>query len=274
MTSPMTLPGVGNAQVEHPRIVFTHIPKCAGTSLASAITTAVSPKAVTYVNPWAVRDAAQQYLRANDPQAFFREYPQLQRFLLLYCLHLEAPVIIGHLPVHRDILQSFSDHYAFVTLLREPVDRWISHYVHNKLCNVHPLTPPCSSDPRSPSDELQSVLSSWRGWQLGHTLLTFLTGRFPDPACMTDILQDAKHNLTHFRVIGFLHRLTAFESQCHNRLTLSLQLPHLNRTSQCEQHGALYQDLLALFNSTVRARIRDLCSDDLALYDYALSKYA
>lgn len=246
-----------------------HIPKCAGTSLARAFETSLGTP-ITRIHPPSARLAARQLLEDADPVHFFRVYPEYQQFLLLYHLNCGERCLSGHLPVGKAVLRHFRTRYAFVTLLRDPVQRWISHYVYFKLTNSDRLTPPCCDHPAPPSEELESILTSWRGWQLGHLLTTFLCGFLPDSASESQAVAEAQDNLRLFRVVGFVEDLPTFECRLRETLGIVLSIPHLNTRDSLPAESSLIDRFADLFDTNVRNRIRAVCAADYAVYHAAL----
>lgn len=123
-------------------IVFVHVPRCAGTSIVEAIRSECNVSNAGRIDPIRVRKAAELILGADDPDAFFTAYPALQQYLLAYILKEGYSVVSGHLPAGTSLLEEFTHAHTFMTVLRDPVDRWISHYIFNKLTNDDPLVQP------------------------------------------------------------------------------------------------------------------------------------
>jgi len=114
-----------------PKIVFTHIPKCAGISVYEGIRSSIGRLDQPRVNQIAARKAGQMIIAAASPVSFLAENIKYLQYLLCYHLNLDWKFISGHLPVNGTILDNYNRHH-FITMLRKPEDRWCSHYLFNK----------------------------------------------------------------------------------------------------------------------------------------------
>ena len=45
------------------------------------------------------------------------------------------PIVSGHFHINKNIIHSYKEKYNFITILRDPVERFISHYKYNKVNN-------------------------------------------------------------------------------------------------------------------------------------------
>ena len=251
------------------RPVFIHIPKCGGTSVDLAIRDALRVGVSGRINPIAARRACQAFLGVLDPPLFFQLYPSYQQVLLLYHLECGYPYVSGHLPVNEAVMDAAPSDYGFLTLLRDPVDRWVSHYIFNKMNMEDPMVPPSLDFAGTPMEELENVLSSLRGWQLGTMMTTFLAGRCPDQDEAASAVDAALGNLRRFTVVGFLDDLPHFEDQFRRRFGAPLEVGHVNRTRDTAPQAGLFDELMEMFTGEVIARVADLCACDQRLYDAA-----
>lgn len=253
------------------KLAFLHLPKCAGTSVDGALRDALGPNASIRINPIACRKSAEKLLGNSQAQNFFVEYPKYQEFLLAYHLECGFPYVSGHVPVTTKLLDKFSDGYDFVTVLRNPTERWISHYIYNKLNFDDALVAPCRSYEGDPADELQEILTSWRGWQLGHIYTVLLSGFCPSQQDVQFAVSNAKKNLSRFRLIGFITELDEFIMRLGDLINHHLKVSHLNVTAETTTEHEYLQQIRELFTPSIRQRIDELCADDYAIYAHALN---
>jgi len=254
-------------------IVFLHIPKCGGSAVDTAIRDAYGVGLGGRVNPLAARSAAQLLLCLPYPQLFFTTYPRYQEFLLLFHIESGYQCVSGHLPVTRLVLEHASSTHAFITVLRDPVERWMSHYIFNKLNFADELVLPSAGYAGPAEEELETVLDSWRGLQLGHMMTTMLTGRCPESAHIDAAVEEAIRNLKDFRLVGFLDALPEFARRFESVFSVGLRFSHVNRTEDSARDKSEYISLKALFTDDVRRRVADLCSADYRVYRAAQSLF-
>ncbi len=255
------------------RIVFVHVPKCAGTSVDAALRSHISPSHYGRIHPIACRKAAQAVISAESPESFFDRYPRYQAFLLRYHLNVDLPFVSGHLPIQASILDDYSTSYSFVTVLRDPVDRWISHYLFNKMTFEDPIVPPSRTSTLSPAEELEDILSSWRGWQLGHMYTVFFSGSCPTIERTGEAVASACSNIERFLAVGFVDNMTQFSQQLEPLLHAPLTIPHTNALADVADDADLFETVRSLFDDTVRNRVHELCTDDYHVYNVARDRF-
>ncbi len=254
-------------------VVLVHIPRCAGTSVAQAIRSACGISDAGRIDPIRVRKAAETILRTEEPDEFFTVYPLLQQYLLSYLLREGQLFLCGHLPVSPSILEEFAPTQCFVTILRDPVERWISHYIFNKLVNADPLVPPTNNCLSDPQEELDCILNSQRGWQLGHLITTFLAGKAVPRNDSGDAVDIANKNLCRFKLVGFVEELDDFSRKFHDLFGVRLTVPELNSAADLSGGATLLDELRSMFTDRVRRDIAKLCEDDYRVYERARSLF-
>jgi len=117
-------------------LTFIHLPKCAGTSLRRAL-------ARCYRVPTSRRIEnvpLNQVIRAalSGPRVNFNLEERLQVWdtaerIGLYAMLSGAPLVMGHLPFNRHRYKAVLHKRKFITVLRDPVERWISNYRNSQL---------------------------------------------------------------------------------------------------------------------------------------------
>ena len=102
------------------------------------------------------------------------------------------------------VLDRFAPETPFLTVLRDPVDRWISYYCSTRLTADDPNLEPNRLTPLTPEDQLEDVLSSAAGRYIASFLAIHFGGHRPygdDDAL--DAVSPAIAALGRFAVIGF-----------------------------------------------------------------------
>lgn len=71
--------------------------------------------------------------------------------------------IAGHFQFSETSYKLLGSEYKYISILREPFERWKSHYIFNKSINDDPLVPPCRNTNTDLKKELLGFLDSWNG---------------------------------------------------------------------------------------------------------------
>lgn len=246
------------------RIFFQHIPKCGGTSVGRAIRAQYhrfdfrAERQVSQLDVEAANRAAT--LRGGGTPTWNladdRVLLEAREDLLLYELGRGANFYVGgHFPFSEAAWEEFGKEYAFLTMLRHPVDRWISSYLHRRR-NPNPkfrvVAPP------------EAYLDSDFGRAQGRELVKYLGGRAAEGDRPAAAVERARQNLDRFAVVGVIERLDRFVEDFRERFGRSLPVGHLNRGPAPPDPGT--------FGPALRRRIEAACQPDLEVYDFACGR--
>jgi hypothetical protein len=218
----------------HKNIVYLHIAKCGGVSidlaLRRAFASAGQPKLDRAAAIKTTLDNFTQEEESPENSARFADvHVKTLNTLMSYYLGLDWPYISGHANINSRQLENYSENYDFVTVLREPIKRFISHYIFTKLTNELPIMLPNKFCIDNLVEEAKTIIASRRGWHMMNTPTMCLTGRYP-----TDFIDaEASHlsvldNLSKFSVVGFLSHLDKFSTQIENLTGKPIHISHRN----------------------------------------------
>lgn len=241
-----------------PPVIFLHIPKAAGTTLARIMGRQYPGRALYAVDG----------SRVSESIAEFKALPPEQR--------ASVKAMIGHMPfgLHRHLPGS----PVYITVLRDPVKRIVSHYRYARRTPEHYLHDTVCSENMS----LEAYVASGISVELnnGQTrLLSGVRGADPstvnDPAdlipfgqCSPELLERAKANLEeHFPVVGLTERFD--ETLILLKRVLGWQMPlytSRNVAGGREQRAPLSQETVAA--------MRQYNQLDIELYAYAARRFA
>ena len=101
-----------------------------------------------------------------------------------------------------------------------------SRKFYNKLNNNDTMVSPCKSI-KNNYKEINSILNSWRGWQLAHMYTVFFSGHCPNSNEIDDTVQEAIKNLEKFKIIGLLSSLPKFVEDFYNIYGINLKVSNI-----------------------------------------------
>lgn len=244
-----------SAQTQKDLIIFTHIPKTAGTSLRHILMQQYGQDAVFmfYDDPAVTTKNADDLL--NELRSYFQCSPEITQQKFNGLVKLRA--ISGHksFGIH-DLLQINDFHY--MTLLREPVERVISFYYHiygrkeqtHKPAKNLTIEDLICSKASIEFDNLQVRMLSGVGWEV------------PYGYCSYSMLEQAKHNLLHYYTFGIQDRFAeSLETFSENLGWSQIQLVAANVGKNKKTSSEIGQQTLSLIAESNKL--------DLELYQFA-----
>ena len=228
------------------RIVFHHVPKCGGTSIGRALRRAYFLSQGT-VKPIESARAFETARRGGTPPCNIFE---MREMMLLYLMHCDTRCIAAHIPFSDAAFDKFAGRYAFVTMLRDPVDRMISKFYYNmRRANV-----------RGPEAELfDDYVARERAKGNGSTFVRYFTGNPAQGEGTPANVDAAVRNLHRLNFVGFLDEVPGFESALK---TLTGRRIKIGR----ENVGRARRADSYLMSDEARAKIEALCSADLDVW--------
>ncbi|MBI4819134.1 MAG: sulfotransferase family 2 domain-containing protein [Deltaproteobacteria bacterium] len=231
------------------RLLFVHIPKCAGSALTEAIARHFWSGRTTWFDVHALaRGSALMGRPPNEMNlaltAYFLSMRQRRHFLS------------GHVNLSEEICDAFASEWSFVTMLRNPTSRWLSHYFYDRF-KTH-------SGFGQIAEDLEQFVETEKAKRLGSLMVAQLSGRRLSDGSVGDAeIRSARRVLDHFRVVGILEDLDDFAQRFHKSLGVRLEVRQKNRSPAPANQ---------MINERMLARISQLCEPDQQVYDYALHR--
>ncbi|RJP83248.1 MAG: hypothetical protein C4522_01240 [Desulfobacteraceae bacterium] len=246
------------------RIFFLHIPKCGGNSIKDALRNAYlslfwwQDNAYVYLSNSIIEKMVQMLIK-EDSDAF-RVSPdcvlRMTEQLLLYHMSLQkVKCIAGHIPFSEIAFRNFGGQFATFTLLRDPVDRWISEYYYNR-----------NHQRPNAKMPIEEYIMSGFGKAQGTQYVLYIGGRSNgnDHESLAAV-QRAKENIEKFAVVGFIDKLDDFVDRFHHRFGIRLEIGRKNVTPLDNGRDSI--------SDSFRRQIENICERDYEVYNCARRKF-
>jgi hypothetical protein len=231
------------------KVMYVHVPKCGGSSVGMAIKNSfgywanLQQKGLNWINTGASNQAAKLVeIPIND----FR-----QKLLIYFLSQKNSRFVTGHVTINHEILEAFGGQWNFISILREPVERWYSQYYFNKNRD--------KSDSKTDLD-MEAYLTSQKGVRSARTYSYYFSNDGPD---IEQNILEAKANLSKFSIVGFLEDISNFEKQYNDLFDAGISIPHYNKNKAPRYQK---EDI----PSSIHERVVEMCRADTEIYNWAL----
>lgn len=199
--------------------------------------------------------SAQSFADANKKGLDLLEYRESLLAKKLSSSRLKF--LTGHSRCTPETRAAFDQKWDFVTLLRNPVDRWISNYFfnHNK------------KSPHFKTDlDINDYLVSPEGQEHGSTYVRYFSNSSIEDVNESHLME-AIENLSHFKVVSTLEAIGDFQSKMKTELGLDLniEVKNQNPVSNSKIQDKVSPDLLEQIKAT--------CSLDLKLFELVQERF-
>jgi hypothetical protein len=229
------------------KICFIHVPKCGGDSVSRALARSYSFWDRLIVPNWYVN------LHASRTAAAVLEcgMMDLREAVLTYKLaEAKTKFVTGHIVCRPRTREAFDAQWQFVTVLRDPVKRWISEFVYNTYGK---------QDWARNTLPIEAYVDSAVGVASGRRYLEYFSDWHEDEPVAEGHVQTAANNLARFAAVGFLEDLPAFALTLQQLLGRPVRIPRVNVSPSRERTAEIMR------RTDLMGRIRTLCSGDIAV---------
>jgi len=234
-------------------VVNHHIPKCSGKSLVRAFR---SKQLFTIETMKTIDEQAYINVIDNDSKSHFdnRFNFDFKKNLVKYYMEKGSSFISGHVPFFEYRPKNFS--YKRITVVREPVTRFLSHY---NMC-----TTGLSRFRYLPSSiSLEEFIKTDIARYWGRMQCIFISGRPSLDIDENDLLQLALKSAESFDLIGFQHDILNFNQKLNEILNTNIKIRKLKDSKK----STVNKDTI---NQKQLELIKDICRVDIELYNRLL----
>ncbi len=206
-------------------ILFDHVPKCAGSTVNKYLTSVFPSRYVFQLSG----------INPEKSVLEFKNLPQEKRY--------KIKLILGHLA--HELLEFVHEDTVPVVVLRDPIDRIISHFYYVKRTKIHYLYEKINKENIQLKDYCSSNLSS----ELQNHYVTHFTG-----LSISDVNNNPKEAvelaynilITKYELIGFQDRIPAFLNKLSQLANLNKPYKNtmINRTNNRLKSDELEQSVL------------------------------
>jgi hypothetical protein len=228
---------IATSAIDNKNLAFLHIAKCGGVSIDSALRQQFALSGQPKLNRAAAIKTTlsgfSQEVESPENSARFADlHVNTLNTLMSYHLGLNWRYVSGHANINSQQLSQFKEQYDFITVLRDPIKRFISHYIFTKLTNELSVMLPNKFCTDNLVQEAKEIIASRRGWHMMNTPTMCLTGRYPEDHNDAKAMQlTVAANLSQFSVVGFLTHLEQFTTQIKDVTGKSIDISHRNASN-------------------------------------------
>lgn len=239
---------------EIPKIYFCHVPKSAGSSIATAIRDQV------YIHDNLDVFDIKQSPSLRAAKVTNKSMMQARETILAYHLSIDSNFFgKGHCYCRPNLIKEFSKEWNFITVLRNPIDRWISEYVYNTYKQ---------GQWTKNNLPLREYLESRKAVAGGQQLVRYFSNYSLDfQSPVESHIEEALENLSQFTLVGTMDNLDIWTNQLKTRFSLKIDLPNINKSPKNQVAEQIRSDA-----QTMR-KIQNLCKHDLEIYDKFTQKH-
>ena len=245
------------------KLFFLHLPKCGGTSIDEAFRSCYktvdvrNDRFLPRHDSMAAAKAANilygmNYREGDTNDITFLEFGVANLAYLMS--QKKNKYISGHICFDERVCGQYDEEYDFITMLRDPVKRWVSFYLYVRYRN---------SDRFVTDLPIEKYIKTEIGRSQGHQYVKYLGGiRNDNNYRVQEAINNAKENLRKFRIVGCLEDLDRFIARFQREYGRKLEISFRNRSPAPEalQSKNLSKEILT--------EIADICAPDIEIYNH------
>lgn len=242
------LPPYPEASSHLQRVFYCHVPKCAGSSIASGIYDSL------YRNHTVGRFGIDLEASQTGANCLELDMMKVREIVLSYELSIPANYFgAGHCYCRPQLVESFLHDWDFLTVLRNPVERWVSEFVYNTYKDLEWAKNKLS---------LEDYLCSPVGQETARKFLYYFSDYSGEIAQDTRrLVKQSIDNLSNFSVVGSLSHIEEWEEALFKKFQINKKTKSVNKSPQNELKNKI------LDSKELTGEIQRLCADDILIYE-------
>ena len=242
-------PSSGGDLVPDRRLVFYHIPKTAGSAVRSALKD-------LYVDPNRPKQKSMHICNAHSSlevsQITGRKLKEVREIQLLMALaDSKNRLVAGHFSYSCLAYEHYRKDTLFMSLLRDPVARFLSHYFYNRYKKSDHYSLDCSLDEYLDGERAHHSARTYM-----HNFGVDKCGLIEDP---NDQYNQALQNLRDLDILGVVEDMASFANTLSERVGRRVEFPKVRPNPR----GDNYSEEVT---PVQRRKIEAMCTEDLNLY--------
>lgn len=253
------------------KLVFVHIPKCCGRTFIEAIKAQCEFQNIGYYYGSAASKATWDIHWQADRMTHRKELLRNEQFLVQYFLRRQCDFVYGHIPFSPLAHDHYRGIYNWITILRDPVDRFISNVIYVSLVMGKGGISAVENGDRDPRDLIYRILSDEEHCKLIAQSMTIQLGglSYDLRIDIDSALETAKTSLGNFDIVGFQDDIPSFVSRFENKFQTKLEMAPKHQLSSFITDNDKVDQLKECFTEEIIRKIKFWSERDIELYDYA-----
>jgi hypothetical protein len=243
-----------------PRLVYHHLPKCGGTSILKGIALCYYPLRLALLQKRGFPGLLNAKAATTAAARLSRDPFEMRRLLLGY--HVErndSPLVFGHYPFCEKVHEVHHGYWHFVSLFRDPLERWYSEYFWNRYKD---------HDYAKTELEIEEYLESTQGRAGTRLYINYFCNAAAPAGPVTDQeLKTAIANTDRLDVAGTMDNMPAFLSAMKEKFGRKPYLLKLNK-SPAPKEKAIRPDE----ESDVHKKLLTMLEADQEIYQHILER--
>jgi hypothetical protein len=253
----MKLPFFPSEKLVDTKICFIHVPKCAGTSIFDSIRNQYrlrdrAFRSDRFVNINATATAKGSKV-LNESLWGYRE-----KILIYYLSAKKYKFISGHFPFSDRAVKYYQKEWMFISILRNPVDRWLSHYFFNRYKQGKHFATNLSIEEYADTEDGQSL-----GLLYHHI---FNGNPDADIEATEEAYEKAIGNIDKLTCIGVVEHLDDFCRNFYERFGVRIAVDKKNKSPLSKK------DRYEKITDAIIKKVEKICEPDIKIYNYVLEK--
>ena len=243
-----------------PGIIFIHIPKTGGSSISAAIRKHYRLSKFNIKSELTSLAAQKRFRMADSDPGFEESLQNLRLSLIFHEAQKRTRFITGHFWADETLPSLKPLGYKLITCLRDPVDRWFSHFLYGRFKEgFHGKI----------EQEIENFLGGNQAVNFATMYVRYLGGaRQERDYTSAPAVDRAVAHLDMLDAVGFLHRMDEFRSLITEMTGFHLRAEH-RRKSPADP--VLVKKIRE--SREIREAVEKLCEPDIKIYEQALIRF-